>query len=368
MRHTRLALSPLLLALGLAACAKSRDSGGATPAPSVSSKAAPGASASASASASATAARGAIGSFTADLDGHPLALVGAKIVPYANYLHFILSSGPSDCDKAPRDEELVIEFDVPPGPGGKFFAGQKQGVPVRWSLGKQPFKWAQATPFQTVATLEPFTLAAGAKVKGTLEFSLAYKDPRDDAGAHAYKASGSFEAPICPDVNGFKSYKGTPEDVGDGPFGGAFATQKFTYKKALAIVFKDLQSKEEYLESIELYDDDTVDCKNRYEKKNAARYVSITSIGGAGASHELGGVQAADASFSTPSGKADKKGGAKWHFFARRHAWVKLDKYAFKAGDVLTGSLYAETTPDTKADEAGLMKGKFEAKVCNLSW
>lgn len=366
MRFARLFSLLVVVALGLAACGRSQGSGGAQPSASQSASVI----ASASASASASAAPNKLGSFVAELDGRTFALGGIKIVPYANYLHVVLSSGALDCDKTPRDEDAIVELDLAPGPGGRFFAGQKQGVPVRWSSAKQPFKWAQATPYQTIATVEPFTLAAGEKVKGTLEFSLTYTDPREDAGAHTYKASGGFEGAICPDFNGFKTLKGSPEDAGAAPFAGAFGGQKFAYKKALAIVFKDLQSREEYLESIELYDDDTVTCANRYDKKNGSRYVSVTSIGGAGAGHALGGVQSADASFSTPGhDKAgEKKGSGKWHFFARRRAWVKLDKYAFKGGEVLTGSVFAETTPDTKADEAGLMQGKFEAKICNLTW
>jgi hypothetical protein len=364
MRFARLPPPLFVVALALAACGKSQGSAGAQPVASSS------ALASASASASSSGAPSKLGSFIADLDGRTFALGGIKIVPYANYLHVILSSGPLDCDKTPRDEDVVVELDLAPGPGGKFFAGQKQGVPVRWSSAKLPFKWAQATPYQTIATVEPFALAAGEKLKGTLEFSLSYTDPREDAGAHAYKASGGFEGVVCPDFNGFKTLKGSPEDAGAAPFAGAFGSQKFAYKKALAIVFKDLQSREEYLESIELYDDDNVTCANRYDKKNNARYVSVTSIGGAGAAHALGGTQAADASFSTPGHEkpGEKKGGGKWHFFARRRAWVRLDKYAFKGGEVLTGSVFAETTPDTKADEAGLMQGKFEAKICNLTW
>ncbi len=365
MRTARPLLSLVVVALGLVACGKSQGSAGAQPAASSSS-----AIASASASASASVAANKLGSFVAELEGRTFTLGGIKIVPYANYLHVVLSSGALDCEKTPRDEDVIVELDIPPGPGGKFLAGQKQGVPVRWASEKLPFKWKQATPYQTIATVEPFTLAAGEKLKGTLEFSLSYTDPREDAGARTYKASGGFEGVICPDFNGFKTLKGSPEDAGAAPFAGAFGTQKFAYKKALAIVFKDLQSREEYVESIELYDDDAVTCANRYEKKNAARYVSVTSIGGAGASHALGGVQTADASFSTPGhDKAgEKKGGGKWHFFARRRAWVKVDKYAFKGGETLTGSLFAETTPDTKPDEAGLMQGQFEAKICNLTW
>lgn len=368
-RNASLALAALATLPSLAGgCGKrGGGSGGAQPAGSTSASAS-GAPSSAAASASASgSAPSRSGSFTAELEGRPFSIGGAKVVPYANYLHVVLSSGPLDCDKSAREEDLVIELDLSPGPGGRFFAGAKQGVPVRWTA-KQPFKWSQATPYQTIAIVEPFKLAAGERVKGSLELSLRHVVPTDDAGARVYQGAGTFDAPICPDPNGFKTLVGTPEEVGNEPFGGAFGGQKFTYKKALAIVFKDLRSSEEYVESILLYDDDSITCANRYDedKKRRARYVSFTSIGGAGASHALGGVQSADASFSSPgSGKA---AGAKWQFFARRRAWVKLDAYAFKAGGTLTGSLFAETTLDSKPEETGKMSGRFEAKICNLSW
>jgi hypothetical protein len=353
-----------LLPLATLACGKSGSSG-AQPSASASASASL-AVASASASAVASAPPSKLGSFAGSLEGRPFSIGGAKVVPMANYLHVVLSTGPLDCDKSSREEDVVLEADFAPGPGGKFLAGQKQGVPVRWTA-KQPFKWSQATPYQTIGTLEPFKLAAGETLKGTLEFSLRHVVPTDDAGARVYEAKGTFEAPICPDPSGFKTLIGTPEDAGTEPFGGTFGGQKFTYKKALAIVFKDLRSSEEYVESIQLYDDDSITCQNRYDedKKRKARYVSFTSIGGAGASHVLGGAQSADASFSSPGGKG---AGAKWQFFARRRAWVKLDKYAFKAGETLTGSLYAETTVDAKPEEAGKMQGRFEAKICNLGW
>lgn len=353
-------VAPALLVLALS-CARDRSDGGVpATAPSSSVRA----SVSTGAAAASASAKPVVPPFRAELEGQPFELKGAKVVATSTALHLVLSTGQLACDSEPKDGDETIELDLSPGPGAKFSVGQAQGVPARWTAPKRKLKRSFAGAHEAALTLEPFELVEGAAVAGSLAFDVGYSAARDDKTPRlVYRGAGRFSAPLCKDWNGFKALGGVPADAGASPFAGTFGGDSFTYQRALAIVMKDAQSDEDYLDSIELYDDPQVDCKTRFDKKKTAKVVVFSSIGGGGAKHPLTGPQSADASFSVPAG-----GGARVRAFASRRAWVSFDALAFKGGDALTGTLFAESSSTAKPADAAKMAGTVKATVCSLSW
>ncbi|GAC1352708.1 MAG: hypothetical protein NVS3B20_21500 [Polyangiales bacterium] len=312
------------------------------------------------------------GAFTAALEGTEIPMKFGKAYASFSGLHVTLSNEKTTCKYAtPSDEAYQVEFDIPPGPGQKFYAGHPVGVSAMFNSQRIKLKQTWANPYQVTAEIEPFKLKEFEHVRGSLDFDVKFEETKADTSrkVHNYVGSGSFDVEICEDWNNFKKLPGLEADAGETDLGGTFAGEKFKYKTALANVWHDKANDLDYVESIEFYPTDDVTCTSRWDAWKKLNYFVVRSIGGASSKQKLTGTQQpADPSFSKPTAAPGGKGmmgATKWFGGAGgRHAWVQFDKLAFNGGAVLKGTAFAESGPDAKPDEQGKIGGRFEAKVC----
>ncbi len=284
-------------------------------------------------------------------------------------LHLELSTEKVACKGTLPDEAYTIGFDVPAGPGGKFYAGGDIGVQLYLNNQRIKLKQTYVPAAFTKIHLEEFKLKDGEKIKGSLEFDTKYIEMKgDDKKEWKYQAGGDFEITICEDYDNFKKVKGgaLEDKAPSGDVSGEHGGEKFEYKTALVIVQKDFNMKKEYVYSVEFYPDADVSCSSRWDDQKKHAYFFVDYLGGSSVTYNFkGSPQPATAHMSYP-----KKGGglSNWKSFGYSggaRAAIKFDKLSFENGDKVSGSVWAESSSDAKADEKGKIGGKFEGKVCN---
>jgi len=313
------------------------------------------------------------GPFAGNIEGEAKTFKYGKAVASYSGLHITLSTEKTDCKSfgAGSDEAYQVEFDLPPGPDQKFFAGHAIGTTAFLNSQRVKLKQSFLQPYEFTVNVEPFKLKEGETVKGNADFSMKYEEIKADTSKKTweYSGSGDFEVKICDDWNNFKKLPGLESDAESGPVTGTFDDEKFTYKTALANVWHDKANNVDYVESIEYYPVDDVTCSNRWDQWKKHPYFIIRSIGGANTAQKFTGTQQpADPSFSIPKsakGSSAAMPSLKWFGSGGgRRAWVKFDKLDLKGGGAVNGTVFASSGPDAKADEKGKISGKFEAKVC----
>ena len=284
-------------------------------------------------------------------------------------LHLELSTEKVTCKGTLPDEAYTIAFDVPAGPGGKFYAGKDFGVQMYLNNQRIKLKQTYVPAAFAKIHLDDFKLKDGEKIKGSLEFDTKYIEMKgDDKKEWKYQAGGDFEVTICEDYDNFKKVKaGALEDKApSGDVAGEHGGEKFEYKTALVIVQKDFNMKKEYVYTVEFYADADVSCSSRWDDQKKHAYFFVDYLGGASVTYNFkGSPQPATAHMSYP-----KKGGglSNWKSFGYSggaRAWIQFDKLTFENGDKVSGTVFAESSSDAKADEKGKIGGKFEGKVCN---
>ena len=308
--------------------------------------------------------------FSANIEGTDVDFKFAKAVAGYSGLSIILSNEKIGCSGSPSDDAWQISFDVPPGPGGKFFAGSKKGagVPLYVNSQKLKLKSPFISAYQATADLEEFKLEEGAHVKGTLDFDKKYQD-YSSKKEFKYSGHGSFDAVVCKDWNNFKYLTAQPDSVDDGPVKGKYATNTFEYKSALATVIHDSDNDVDYIDEIDFFPTDKITCAMKYDQRDKDKYFLVRSIGGVGSKNPIvGSAQSGDPSFSIPEimpGSTSKKPMGSWKIFggASRRAWIKFDKLSFGNGDKISGEVYADSV-EAKPDQTGKIGGKFEATIC----
>jgi hypothetical protein len=310
------------------------------------------------------------GPFTANLEGTEIKMTFGKAYPSFSGMHVVLSNEKTKCSFAqPSDEAYQVEFDLPPGPSQKFYAGHPVGVKAYWNSQRIKMKLTYGSSHQVTANVEPFKAKEGEHIKGTLDFDIKYEETKQDTSKKtlAYAGAGSFDVEICDDTFSYmKKLVGLSDDAGEDDVAGEFAGDKFKGKTALATVWHDKANDEDYVQSIEFYTSDDVTCNSRWDAWKKESYFKIDYPGGGSSKQKLTGTpQPIDyATFSKPApgktlGNSKSFGGS-----GGSHGWVQFDKLDFKGGGKITGKLVVESAPDAKPEEAGKMKGKFEAKVC----
>jgi hypothetical protein len=307
---------------------------------------------------------------TASIEGQDIEFKYAKAVAGYSGLQLVLSNEKVGCSGSPSDDAWQITFDLPPGPGGKFFTGGKKGSGVPMYINSQRLKLKSpfVSPYLAVATVDAFKLEEGEHVKGTLDFDKKYQDYTSKKD---FKYSGhiSFDAVICKDWNNFKYLASQPDSVEDGPVKGKYATNAFEYKSALATVIHDSDNDVDYIDQIDFYPTDKVTCAMKYDQRDKDKFFLVRSIGGVGSKKPLNGApQSGDALFSIPEimpGSTSKKPMGSWKNFggASRRAWIKFDKLSFGNGDKISGEVYADSV-EAKPEQTGKIGGKFEATIC----
>ncbi|MFI5300540.1 MAG: hypothetical protein ACHREM_20840 [Polyangiales bacterium] len=315
------------------------------------------------------------GPFAASIEGTDLKFKYGKAYASFGGIHVVLSTEKTKCDFAPpSDDAYQVEFDLPPGPGGKFFSGQPVGVATTFNSQKLKLKLTYAYPYQVTANIDSFKAKEGEHVKGSLGFDIKWIETKADTSkkTYAYSGAGNFDVEICSDWQNFKHLEGQPKDPPEGDVEGEYGSEKFKYKTALANVWHDHNNDMDYIESIEFYPSDDVTCSNRWDQWKKVDYFTVRAMGGSGSKGKiLGKPQPADPSFSIPkemTGGKGKMGMSHWFGGGSHRAWVQFDKLEFKGGGAVTGTVYADSASDAKADESGKIGGKFEAKVCSSAF
>jgi hypothetical protein len=289
------------------------------------------------------------------IDGAPTArLRYGRAYPGSDGLVLRLSERPRTCETPPtHDAGTTLYLDLPPGPGGTFFAGQPAGLPVRVSAALGDVLWARA--YESAVTLEPFVAKPGGRVRGTLRFA-ASSHPRDRDRTIA--GTGSFDVEIC----GGKGGLHVAPQAGEAPAGdvrGTFAGRSFAWKAALVEVGVDPRSKVRRVERLVFLPEAGGGCEALSKTGDADDVLEVRDIGGAGGATPLAGTpQPADVFVGAGQTRGGPLGGR------LRAAWVRFEALDFTAGHKVTGALYADSGPGAEPVESGSLGGRFTAEVC----
>jgi hypothetical protein len=224
----------------------------------------------------------------------------------------------------------MLSIEIPPGPGGRFFAGIPVGVRA---YGFVDGSRVDYLPAETVARLQPFEPLKGAKISGTIEL------PR---------GGGAFEAELCELGRVSTSL---PEEASDRPAAGILDGRAFEPRKA----FIELEKDPTRLDWLRVYQDEGLTCANA-AKSSKKPALALDHIGGASARRPLvGSTQPAWAGgFHVPLERA--------YFVGRMPAWVRFERLSFEPGAKVTGSLAIQR--QAKGEPTTRVSRRFEAEVC----
>jgi hypothetical protein len=315
------------------------------------------------------------GALTGNFEGQEVAFKYGRTMGFGS-LRVELSNEKLPCKSGnPSDDAYTMSFELSAGPDGKFFAGYPIGVPITYNHQRIKLKSTFVRPQFVNLKLDSFDLKEGEHIKGSLNFEHKWTETKgDDKKDWKYTADGKFDVEICDDP--FGSYKKVKAplsaEAGEGMVSGSFGGEKFVAKSALAIVLKDYSTKKEYIDAIEFYSVDDVDCANHWTEGRKGAYFYVTDIGGTGETTKFEGTkQPAQPWYAGPKGKGATTPSLKsFGYSGGRRAWVQLDNIDFKANAKVKGSVFAESAPDStaKPEDQGKIGGTFTAKVCNSGW
>lgn len=315
------------------------------------------------------------GALTGNFEGQEVAFKYGRTMGFGS-LRVELSNEKLPCKGGnPSDDAYTMSFELSAGPDGKFFTGYPIGVPITYNHQRIKLKSTFVRPQFVNLKIDGFDLKEGEHVKGSLAFDHRWTETKgDDKKDWKYTADGNFDVAICDDP--FGSYKRVKAPLAaeapEGEVGGTFGGEKFKAKSALAIVLKDYSTKKEYIDAIEFYSVDDVDCANHWTEGRKGAYFYVTDIGGTGETTKFEGTkQPAQPWYAAPKGKGATTPSLKsFGYSGGRRAWVQLDKIDFKAKATVKGTVFAESAPDPslKAEDTGKIGGSFSAKVCNSGW
>lgn len=290
--------------------------------------------------------------FEATFAGKPVTFASVNITNGVTHPVLRLTTDKTGCQQGYTSGDTMLEIDLQPGPGGKYFAPGPFGATAH--LTNEVAKYVTSY-LDTYVTFEPGEWKAGNKIKGTLSIDAA-----DHSGdkKETYTGSGSFEAEICemPDTTRNDVYAAAPETVDKGPVTGMVGKGKFTFGGGIALLRKK-DNGELAIGEIDLFDA-PVDCDSgRHQGKT--NKLRLADDGGATSKHNLPGTfQQRNIWLDTPNSGQSQHAGPEW---------VKLDQIDLKDGGDVKGSLYSATT-DYEAkqypDRVINVAGTFAVKVC----
>lgn len=314
------------------------------------------------------------GALSANFEGQDIEFKYGRTTGFGS-LRIELSNEKLKCKGGnPSDDAYTLSFELSAGPDGKFFTGYPIGVPITFNHQRIKLKSTYVRPQFVNLKVDPFELKEGEKIKGSLSFEHKYIEMKgDDKKDWKYTADGDFELEVCDDpFGGYKRVKQPlAAEAPEGDVAGKFGGEAFKAKTALVIVRKDSWLKKEYIDSIEFYSADDIDCKNQWSDGHKSAYFYVTDIGGVGEGNIFKGTkQPAQPWYSAPKGKGSTPSLKSFGYSGGRRAWVQLDNIDFKNGATIKGAVFAESAPDTSAkpEDMGKIGGTFTAKVCNSGW
>ncbi len=268
-----------------------------------------------------------------------------------------LTSWPSSCELREDGRGASLTFEVPAGPGRRFYAGHPIGVNVAVKASDQKMQFPvdmgpmgavlgdgvtlMMGPAAVQVTVEPFEWKKGAHVRGTIDGSEAVL-----IGASG--ASGTFDAEVCFDAD--PAAKGLADSAPKTPVKAktVHALVRRRPKSQDEAVDQSLKrSKGTYAEISRLvfYDKAKVPCG----AAEPPGFLQVQSLGGADATRPLTTQQPATAVWREGNDA----------FAAVSEAWVQLDELAFDEGKTVRGSLWT-----LKKKGQPPFTGRFEAVVC----
>ena len=227
--------------------------------------------------------------------------------------------------------KATMSLELPPGPGQRFFAGAPVGVQTFGVIDGERFDGSAS---DTVAEIDPFTLAIGARLRGKIDSS---------------RGSGAFDAEICALES---APNPLPETVPEEPAAGTLDGRPFRVKKARIDLVR-AGSEPLRLEDLRLFQDDA-SCASFGSTKSPALY--FHSIGGAGKRRPLAGSPQPTwaAAFNVPIERG--------HVVGRLPAWIRFDRLSFEPGGTIPGTVAVQQVvagqPTTR------ISGRFEAEIC----
>lgn len=283
-----------------------------------------------------------------------------RAFPRLGGVHVVLSSQPTSCaEPGALNDAAAIEFDVPPGPRGDFFASAPIGVEAWFHDPERSTAQGRAAPWQTTVKLDA---APDDRVRGTIDFATKL------TGGEA-TARGTFDVELCDRAALTITKANALPAASDAAITGTLGGDAFTPRTVLASVWKDPSSGEAFVHSLAFYPSTGVDCVNHFVFERAEPVVVLEEIGGVSERRTLGGMQPAEALYSKPERpNPDAAPTATLHALGSgRRAWVRFDDLnvgALKQGQTVKGAAAAASDPGAPAADVGHLDGTFTATVC----
>jgi hypothetical protein len=268
-----------------------------------------------------------------------------------------LYSAPKSCDKfSPLDDEFTgsrVQFELLPGPGGRFFAGRPFGTDVLVRSDVIPLV---LPPADVELRLQPFQTGKGQHIRGSIDAGM-------DILIGSASLKGSFDVEICdgPDEPVYALRASAPAQPASGRFDG----KRLAPKAVHAIVRGMSASKDEAIDvaikrkprgsrdvivGLAFYADAKLPCPaaDHDYLKDPEPMIDFSGISGASSARPF---------LNAPQPMLGKTGDLPLH------AWVTFDRLAFTQGATITGTLWAQ--PALVWDrKKGSFGGRFTATVC----
>ena len=290
---------------------------------------------------------------TVTIDGTPHVLRYGIAMALLDQLEVLLVADPIDCatrpDGKPPETSYELSFEMPPGPGGTYFAGHPVGEAITVEAHHQthhlpdaPASFTIPASYMMIGPTSAITLdAIGDRVRGRLagnEVSMF--------GTVA--VTGSFDVAMCDKP---PASKGLRADAPATPASGRDNHSPLVARSILAVVgsrpasvaeAREHRASGRQLERIVFYADAGVSCP----PAGAHEILRVSPIGGTG-----------DYPSSEPQPASVEISGSAWP------AWVAIaEPPSLITGKLVRGRLWAASLPGD--DHAGTFGGTFTATVC----
>lgn len=276
-------------------------------------------------------------------EGAPTALAYGRAFTALDGLEVVLTAAPIDCKTTLEMIGAHLRFDLPPGPGGRFFVGKPFGVGALAATSSQK---SEAAAWDVRVELAEVTVREGGRVRGSIVV--------EGEGRPALFANGSFDVEVCR-RQAPPAHAAQPEHA-SGPVSGTLGGAPFVAKSVVVEVMNVLGV--QHVDDVLFFPIEGVPCGEQH--RHLQDVLRVYDLGGArdGAAL-LSSPQPASAYRVRPDVTESLK-------FPGRiaPAWIAFDDLSFVAGAHVHGVVSIDGLPSRPGDEAPHVAGAFEAVVC----